>query len=391
MPEFKKPSSRNIRVFVDYIPAELKQTQSDDWRVVYYCKIPGKEKLKRFRKRVPKLKNQTERKKLAIRMTSKINEELRRGWSPFFDGAAQNDFQLFADVLDQYIEQAKRRLKDGTIRKDSVRSYVSFANNIKEYIKARNPKMVAAQFDREFVINFLDYIYFERKRTARTSNNYLSFLTQIGGFMTDRKYILSNPGEKITKRKLSKKKREILPDWLRNDIFNYWKNKNRQYLTLCLMVYFCFIRRTELTKLQVKHVNLKAGTVFIPGDASKNKRDGTVTIPKELIGMLADHLRSAVNSDFLFSADDYKPGKTQLKPKKISDDWAKMRDDMNIDSKYQFYSLKDTGITNLLLMGVSAKQVRDQARHYDIRITESYMSRAEKADEQIRTIDFRFL
>lgn len=390
MSESKNLTSPNTRLFIDYIPAELKQTQSDDWRIVYYCKIPGKEKLKRFRKRVPKLQNRTERKKLANRIAVKINKDLAAGWSPFFDGIAQSNYQLFSKVLQQFLEQAKRRLNDGTIRKDSLRSYTSFVNNIVNYLSKTRPEMMAAEFDREFVITFLDYIYFDRKRTARTSNNYLSFLNQIGMFMLERKYILSNPAAKIPKRRQGKKKREILPDWLRNDVFNYYKNRNPHYLTLCLMTYFCFIRRTELTKLKVKHVNLKDSTVFIPGDASKNRMDGTVTIPKQLLMLLGDHLKKNNNSDYLFSADNYKPGNRQLKPKKISDEWAKMRDALAVDSKYQFYSLKDTGITNLLLMGVPAKKVRDQARHYDIRITESYVSRAEKADEEIRTIDFKF-
>lgn len=390
MSEFKNHSSQNTRLFIDYIPAELKQTQSDDWRIVYYCKIPGKEKLKRFRKRVPNLQNKTLRRKLAKKICEKINRELAEGWSPFFDGKRQGDFQLFSNILKQFVDQAKRKLKDGSIRKDSLRSYVSFSNNINSYINKKNPQMMAAEFDRHFIIDFLDYIYFEKKRTARTSNNYLSFLNQVGIFMEDRKYVVSNPAAKIPKRKEVKKKREYLPDWLRNDILNYWKTRNINYLTLCLTTYFCFIRRTELTKLLVKHVNLKEGIIFIPGDASKNRRDGTVTIPKKLISLLAEHISQNYNSDFLFSADDFKPGKFQLAPKKISDEWAKMRAEMAVDSKYQFYSLKDTGITNLLLMGVPAKKVRDQARHYDIRITESYISRTEEADEEIRTIDFKF-
>lgn len=391
MPTPKNSQSHRARLFYDFIPAELKQTQSDDWRVVFYCKIPGKEKLKRFRRRVPKLKCRTDRRKLAKQMCLRINADLQAGWSPFYEEMPKNNFQPFVKVLEQYLNQADRKFQDGIIRKDSFRAYTSYINNIKAYLKHENKmNMIAAEFDRTFVIDFLDHIYFERKRTARTANNYLSFLSQLAVFMVDRNLIPVNPAEKIGKRKETKKKRKPLPEWLRRDIIEYWKERNPAYLTLCMLTYFCFIRRTELTKLRVKFVNLSSATIFIPGDASKNGIDGTVTIPKALRSMLANHLKDAKADQYLFSADEFKPGYSALQPKNISDEWAKMRKRLKVDSKYQFYSLKDTGITNLLLLGVAAKKVRDQARHHDIRITEAYVARNESADNELKSIDFQF-
>lgn len=391
MTDSEKLPSGNHRLFIDYVPAELKQIDNDDWRVVYYCRVPGKDRLKRFRKRVPPLKNQKERERLARILCQKINDELRKGWSPFVDYAGKNEYKRFDVVMKQFIDQAERRLKDKTIREESIRSYRSFVKNILDYMKYKKlENMLVVDFDRTFVIDFVDYIYFKKKRTARTSNNYLSFLNTLAIFLIDRKYLTENQVEKIPKRKVTKKKREVLPAWLRDDIINYWKERNPAYLTLCLTTYFCFIRRTELTKLKVKFVDLNAGTIFIPGDASKNSKDGTVTIPKQLRKLLAVHIDGANGSDYLFSKYNYHPGRTALSPKKISDEWAKMRDAMKIKSNYQFYSLKDTGITNLLLLGVPAKKVRDQARHHDIRITESYIARNDKADEELKSIDFEF-
>jgi len=391
MPKIQNKKSSNTRVFVDFIPAELKQTAGNDWRIIYYCKDPGKEKLTRFRKRVPMLNSKKEREILAKRMCLKINEELSKGWSPFYSVSTQRDYILFSEVLDQYLKQNERKLKDKLIRNDTLRAYTSYTQNILKYMAEKDlSKMLVTQFTNTFVLNFLDHLYYEKGRSSTTSNNYLNFLSQIGGHMEDRKMIPSNPAAKIPKRKANKKKREILPHWLRDDVFKYWSTRSKEYLTLCLTTYFCFVRRTEVTKLLVKHVNIKDATIFVPGDASKNGRDGTVTIPKQLLPLIAEHISGAENSFYLFSNNNFKPGKIQLKPKKISDEWAVMRKDMNLESKYQFYSLKDTGITNLLLLGIPAKKVRDQARHHDIRITESYISRADKADEELRLMDFDF-
>ena len=95
------------------------------------------------------------------------------------------------------------------------------------------------------------------------------------------------------------------------------------------------------------------------------------------------------NTYFLFSKD-FKTGKTAINPKKISNTWAKYRKIFGFDDKYQFYSLKDTGITDLLNSSIPAIKVRDQARHYDLKITESYTARNKFADETLRNSSFEF-
>lgn len=207
--------------------------------------------------------------------------------------------------------------------------------------------------------------------------------------MVDHNYLTNNPADKIQKRKTGRKKREVLPSYLREEVFKYLTNTSKPYLTLCLCVYFCFIRRTELTKLKVKHIDLVNNTIFIPDSISKNKKDGVVTIPKRLKTRIAKHIDRFNKDDFLFS-NNFIPGVEKLNPKKISDEWAKIRASLGFANKYQFYSLKDTGITNLLLMGVPAKKVRDQARHHDIRITEAYIARNDKADQDLVNLDFEF-
>ena len=379
------------KIFIDWIPAELKYTSGENWMIVYFVRKPGTDKMKRFRNRVKKISNKSERKRLAKRMCADINEKLKSGWTPFYEGKTTNKYRLFTEALELYMSQAERKSNDGLIRKDSFRAYNSFSNNINQYLKEKElTKIFAIQFDKEFVLNFLDFIYYERKRTARTHNNYLSFLNQVAIFMTDRKYIPINPVTGISKKKVSKKKREIIPIEIRDRIFKYQTLKNTNYLCLCLTVYFCFIRRTEISKLKVKHVSLQNDSIFIPGEISKNKKDGVVTIPKMLKEIFIDHLENSTQEDYLFSSEKFKPGKNKLNPKKISDEWSKMRKELNFNKAYQFYSLKDSGITQLFNLNVPLIKIRDQARHHDIKITETYAPRSQKADEFLRDLDFNF-
>lgn len=88
------------------------------------------------------------------------------------------------------------------------------------------------------------------------------------------------------------------------------------YFVLCMVTYYCFIRRTELTKIKVSDVNLKKGFILVNAENSKNHKTEAVTIPNMFLPDFALHLASAKNTDYVFSANNFKPGSTQLTPKK---------------------------------------------------------------------------
>lgn len=383
-PAFKIP-------FIDFVPAEVKETAGDNWRIVFYAKKPGTDKMERFRRRVKKLDGYQIRMRFAKRICAEINNKLYEGWSPFKDYYARNEYKLLSEVMDLFLEQCKRRLKDNLFRPDSLRSYTSYINNLKEFMKTTGKaEMFTVEFNKKFILDFLDHIYFYKKRSARTSNNYLAFCNLIASFMVDREYLAINPTTGVPRRKVGKKKRELIPVAVRNEIFKFLAFQNKDFLCLCLTIYFCFIRRTEISKLLVKHVNLKDNTIFIPKEISKNGKDGIVTIPRKLKELLVMHLNGSKLEDFFFSDDLFKPGKKQLNPKKISDTWSKIRTELNFKAEYQFYSLKDTGITELFLLNVAVIKIRDQARHHDIKITETYTPRNYVCDDTIKNIDFNF-
>ncbi len=100
MSKFKNTNS--AVAFIDYKPAELHKNK--EWRIVYYAKVPTKNELKRFRVRIPKIKNLRERNKTANKMVLSINQKLACGWSPFYEDKSNQYksidevFQLFIDI-----------------------------------------------------------------------------------------------------------------------------------------------------------------------------------------------------------------------------------------------------------------------------------------------------
>ncbi|WP_109852825.1 site-specific integrase [Aquimarina sp. AU58] len=377
-------------MFIDYVPAELRENKT--WEIVYYCKNPFTDKLQIKRNRVRPLKSIVERRKLAKRMVATINNKLQKGWTPWITEKNAKSFHKVTDILKQYLSKTQKEVNKNQKSEDTLRTYRSYVKIINEYLQMIDkPSLFAIKFDIELVTDFIDYVYHDRDNSARTRNNYLGFLKNITTYMVDRRYIKQDPCLHLKNIPVEPKKRVYIKENYRNTIFEYFNENNKNFYTLCMSCYYCLIRRTELTKLRVGDVMLINNVIYIESSVAKNNKSQPVTIPDILVPHLAKHLSKANNSQYLFSADNFAPGDTQLKPKKISDTWAKMRREANLPPSIQWYSLKDSGITDLLLNGVELLRVRDQARHHSISQTEDYIPKELlRADKKIKNLGLKF-
>lgn len=374
--------------FLDYRPAELHiKTQ---WLVVFYAKHPVKQVMERFRVSVPVIQSKTERKKQGQLIALEINKKLLAGWLPYYTNDGTKEFKPFDYCSDRFLDQTKKEVENGTKRIDTLRSYTSFLAMIKKYSVENDVRLqLAIEFNKPFVVNYLDWIYFDRNNSPRTYNNHLLFIGTFINYCVERGYLKENFTASISRKKKEDKKRQILTQEVKDKV-KLLQGSNPHYFALCMATYFCFIRRTELTKLKVSDVNLSQNFITVESENSKNRKTEDITIPNVYKEILVEHLKNASPSDFLFSGNNFEAGKIQLQPKKISDVWDRFRKEKNIGAEYQFYSLKDTGITDLLNSGIPAIKVRDQARHYDLKITESYTPRNKNCDETVKNSNFAF-
>lgn len=385
-------SEKNVpkrTIFIDYKPAVLQKGVKENWLIVYYAKVPAQNEFKRFRKRVPPLSPTREREKYAKKMIATINQKLENGWSPFYEdnNVKYKSLEYCAEL---FLKMQEREVEEGVKRTDTLRSYKSFLDLFVKYLKDKKLMLkFVIEIDTFVIQNYLDYLFYDRKNSARTYNNHLKFLNTFFLWCKTKNFINANPAESIKPKAKVQKKREVLAVDIKAKVKTL-RETNFHYYVLCMLTYYCFIRRTELTKLKVSDVYLHGGYIVIDGENSKNRKTESVTIPDVFLSDLAQHLTTANNSDYLFSTNKFKAGPTPITPKKISDEWAKFRKLHKFDSKYQFYSLKDTGITDLLNSGIPAIKVRDQARHYDLKITESYTARNKFADEMVKAATFAF-
>jgi len=238
-------SQKNSKIFIDYKPAELKAAK--DWIVVYYAKNPITGKLERFRNRVPTHTSISERKKMAKIMVQNINNELQNGWSPYFD-ATKYSYIKIVDAKNEFLRNIEKEIKDGIKRPDTLRSYKSYLNVFFGY----NKQLVfVLEIKKVFMVQYLDYLYNEKNNSPVTYNNVLNFFVTFFNWCINKGYISDSPVKGILTKK-KQQKTQITIDHLKTKIFDYLNTNNHGYFTLCLCTYFCFIRRTELTKLKVK-------------------------------------------------------------------------------------------------------------------------------------------
>lgn len=384
----KKTSHVKAIAFIDYRPAEL--CIKTQWLVVFYAKHPIKQIMERFRVSVPAMQSKIERRKQGQLIVLEINKKLMSGWLPYYTDDGTKEFKSWEFCVSRFLDQTKKEVENGTKRIDTLRSYTSFLAMIKKYSIEKNERLqLVLEFNKPFVVNYLDWIYYERENSPRTYNNHLLFIGTFINFCVDRGYLKENFTTSVTRKKKQAKKRQVLTEEVKTKV-KQLQQENPNYFTLCMATYFCFLRRTELTKIKVCDVNLAKNYITVESEDSKNRKTEDVTIPNVYKQILAQHLKEAKPNEYLFSANNFETGKTQLRPKKISDVWNKLRKEKNIGTEYQFYSLKDTGITDLLNTGIPAIKVRDQARHYDLKITESYTPRNKNCDEVVKNSIFDF-
>jgi integrase len=340
--------------------------------VDYYAADPATGRMIRFRTKFNRERTKRQKLEMAKRFANDVNDRLYSGWNPLLTQEEAVAFRPLNEAMDHYIRHVERQVQDKTVRPDTLRAYTSFVVNLKAWLGKSNP--LCYEWDKAYISRFLDYIYLEKKNSARTRNNYLSFLRRLGSFMVENSYCSVNPAEGIRSIRESQKVRTELSKEALQALFAYLSTPlHANYNALAQTVYYCLVRRTEITFLKVSDFDLDKQELVIRAEFSKNGKTQSVSIPQPLLPLLKKHFVGASPESYAFSANDFKPGKRKLAPKKISDTWTQVKKALGFPAHYQFYSLKDTGITHMLQSGISPLAVRDQARHYDLSMTDKYV------------------
>lgn len=369
-----RQKNSTLTQIISYTPPKL--YTGKEWYVGFYAYDPITKDKRRKKIKLNHIESKQVRRKYADDLIIRLNEKLRRGWNPWIATEDSKAYTTFEDACNSYSKLINKKANDGMYREDTFMSYSSLLRNLIKYNNQRKPQITYIyQLDKEYIVDFLDYIYIEKGNSAQTRDNYLGWLKSFCVFLVEKGYhqTLATEGIKAFSKWTKKKTREYLPENILSKVKEQASTKNKHFLLACYILFYMLIRPKEMSKLQIKDINLKNQTIIITEEQSKNRRTAAVTLPTKVIHLMLD-LRIFDNpGDYYLFSKKMKPGAEYANEKQFRDFWNHhIRKPLNLPDKYKFYSLKDTGVTMLLRANTDILSVRDQARHSSILITDTY-------------------
>ena len=367
----KTRKGSTINNIVDYTLPKLHTGKN--WYVDFTCFDLADGKMRRKKYMLDSISKISERKKRGAEIIANATSRLRSGWNPWIEASTERQYAKFSEVTSLYIRYIEKLTSNNTLKKKTAYDYQSRMNMLLEYNSTRsNPITYIYQFDQCYISDFLDYILLDRDSTARTRNNYRTWLSAFCTWLQEKKYIDHNPTERIKALVEGEKRRSALtaPDLTR--LKEYLGETNRHFLLACMMEYYTFIRPDELSNVRLSDINIKEQKVFISSTISKNRRDGMVGLNDAVIKIMIELEVFENPSHFYLFGKQFKPNATKADSRIFREYFNKVRAFLKWPNSYQFYSLKDTGIRDLA-NSEGIVVARDQARHSDVATTNRYL------------------
>ncbi len=354
-----------------YLPAVLKEYPSG-WLIEYYVTHPQTGKLARRKVKLTRIVSRYARKTDARRhaagMIAHINEQLAGGWNPFLEGEDARMYERLTDVADRFLSSRRRELRPAT-----VRTYDSVVGLFARWCDERFPGMYSSVFGRGHAVRYMDYLYDERGVGAATYNNTLKVLRLLFTWMRERCYTRQNPFEQVRAKARRGKRRTLVPRETRAEIARYLTEHGRGgFLLVCRLVYNSLIRPGEIKQLRVGDVNLAAHYITVPGEVAKNHKTRLASITPAITEALEAMKLERFPKDYYLLGGHLAPSKEPMGTRRLAKEWDRLRRDLALPPEMQLYSLRDTGIFDMLKAGIDDLSVMQHADHSSLDITTIY-------------------
>jgi integrase len=354
-----------------YKPAKFIEAE---WRWYIEFHVWDEIKGKLVRKRFSKITGETkaEKRRNGRRIAAQINKMLADGYvikKPESAIIPENKLT----TLDAFQMAVKVKVAGGGRR--TQQAYESCYRIVREWIdSAELYGLPIEDFEQKHVFSFLDWLKEEREVSNRTRNNYRDYLKSLLNVLMDRQIILTNPARNVGKLKtkstshvaFTKDQQAVLEDHLRrNDphLFDFTR-----------FIYYAFLRPVEITRIQVKHIDLENRLIMVRAAMAKSLKQQPIYIVKPLCELIQDmNLENLPDETYLFSRD-LKPGETQLHPNRVTERHrAALEATQLYNGELTMYSWKYTGACNAYRAGMDIKTLQAHLRHHSLDMTEIYL------------------
>lgn len=357
---------------LQFVPPKLVKN-SLGYHIEYRVVDPSTGKLKRKRFRLNQLQKQCKTQKEFLQQAQQVvlvlTNKLSQGWSPYGENVSSRYYVPIFDAMDRFLETKAKEL-----RPDSMRTYRGIVRIFKEWFHQPG---TCIEFTQEQALDFMDYCFTKRDISTTTYNTYLKLCRVIFSWLQENLYVKENFFVKIRKKRPSEKIREVIPHEVREQIVSWCLKNNPNFLLYCELICYSLIRPKEISRIQIKHLQLEDNCIYLPAEITKCHFDRHAAVSPAMVEKLNEYIAGYKPDDYLFGRG-FQPSAKPFISGRFVKTWEKMRDDLDLPVKYQLYSLRDTGITMKLDSGMNAMQVMCAAGHHDLGETTKYLQRSDK-------------
>ena len=360
---------------IDYLPAQLKHN-SHGWYIEYQVIDPVTGKMKRYWIRMNALRKRytllSEFKAHCNKVICNINAKLAGGWNPIGENQNTRLYTPIPMVVNDYLAE-----KEAELRPDTIRSYRSFCSGFIKWLDQTAPNCQAVLFNKVLAVKFLDHCFKDRKLTGRSWNNQLKAARALFTWALEKCYCKENPFSGIKTKLEAEKRRILIPSNTRKRITDWCQENNPGLMIVCQLVYSSLIRPKEIRCIHVGDIYLNEHYIYIGSKTAKTHYTRFAALNPCLETMISEWIKGSKQEYYLIGSIDYHAGPKPLPHSRFSKDWIKMRKDLNLPETMQLYSLRDTGINEMLKSGIDPLTVMQHADHHDLSMTTRYANHAD--------------
>lgn len=295
-------------------------------------------------------------------MIRDINLQLVNSVTP-----SRNEREMISvrQAMELYIADKEREL-----RPDTIRTYKSFCNIFARWMEQNAPAVRIGGVQKIHAIKFMEY-YYANGISNNFYNNNVKWGRCVFGWLCAHCYISGNPFAPIKRKRCEEKKRTLIDAATRQRISEYLMRTEQYGFLLALhLVYSALIRPKEIAQLHVGDVHDMY--IVVPADVAKNRHERISAITPAIASLLALLHVDAYPPHYYLLGSGMTPARAAVNIHRFTKKWTVLRDELHLPAEMQLYSLRDSGISDLLRQGVDAISVMHHADHHSLEITTRY-------------------
>ncbi|MCC7298059.1 MAG: tyrosine-type recombinase/integrase [Bacteroidia bacterium] len=306
-------------------------------------------------------------------LAAQINAKLKEGWNPNTNGYedeviySQDSWETCVPII------LGDKIQSTAI---GYAQYKYILANFTDYLKRRrldteHPKKI----EKSVIMDYLSWRLNTTNIKRSTRDRDLVILKCAFKVLILRGIIKINPCDAIPRLGDRPERNETYsPDQLK-DLIAYLEQNNTKMLCFCVLV-MAAIRPSEIRRLQIKDIDLKAGTVRIKNTKSKNAYPRVARIPSVLLRFLKHLKIEGVNPEYYIFHPSGVPQPTMHTNKYYwSKEFSAIKEKLGFGSNITRYSLKHTVLTEMYNTGASTEELMAYGGFKTLDALQSYLKK----------------